>query len=81
MNDVKLYDELLNEKNSGAVLDFDGVTYDQLKSLWYKEYIPDKYIADIYNVTKYKVTKKRNEFKITTKQCAIDDFLYYINNI
>lgn len=59
------YKELEQKKNSGEKLDWNNISKDQLRHLFFLDNIPDSLIAKLYDVTKNKVTYKRKKLGIT----------------
>lgn len=67
------YDKLMNEKKNGKIFDFNIITYDELKRLWYEEHFCDSSIANLYDVSKYQVTYKRRRMGINQFDCCWED--------
>jgi hypothetical protein len=66
---MTLYEELQNRKNSGEVLEFNSLSREELKQIWFEEHYKDEYIAELFNVTPYIINKKRRELKLMWKDC------------
>lgn len=73
-NKQELYENFVNRKNNGEILDINKLSRNELKQLWYYEIIFDKEIAQLFNTTEYKVKKKRNEMNLLFHNCLIEDF-------
>lgn len=66
------YDRLMDEKKNGKIFDFNTITYDELKRLWYNESFCDSGIADLYDVKKSQVTTKRKKMGINQIDCCLE---------
>ena len=69
------FDKLLEDKKNGKTFDFDTITYDELKRLWYNECFPDSCIAILYDVKKSQVTSKRRKMEINQNNCILQDMI------
>ncbi len=56
-------------------MNFDEITYDELKKLWWDETISDGRIAELYGVNHRQVTNKRRDWDITTSGIRVSSFL------
>lgn len=71
---IYTYNELIEKKNNGEVLEWDTISKEQLESLFFGENITDSLLADLYDVSKNRVRYKRD--KLDVKMGSID---YYKN--
>lgn len=68
----KEYNRLMAEKKNDKIFDFDTITYNELKRLWYDESLPDSCIADLYDVKKSQVASKRKKMGINQIDCCLE---------
>lgn len=70
-----LYEKLLKQKENGETPDFNQITAEQLKRLFYDEDKMDCEIANLFNITKSKVGYKRRKYGINFQNKVLMDLL------
>lgn len=76
MTNQVFYENLKLRKSIGEKLDFEKITYDELKQLWWDETFPDSLIGELYDVTKETVRKKRYKLNVTKDEMLLQDMVY-----
>jgi hypothetical protein len=56
---VELYEQLIEQKESGQILNLNDITYDKMRKLWWEEAYPDSMLADLFEVPQKEFTKYR----------------------
>lgn len=74
-NNVGLYEELELKKIHGEKLDFDTISKEDLKILFFDEGKSDNIIADLFDVTYSKVRYKRKKYDINFKYLVFEEAL------
>lgn len=75
MEKVFTYNELKVLKNLNKLFLFKDITQEQLKQLYFNEYISPQNIADLYGVSKYQVNKKMKEYNLSYMDLKVNSFL------
>ncbi|URZ03024.1 hypothetical protein CLAUR_030700 [Clostridium felsineum] len=71
-NKYLYFEELQIRKDNGENLDFEKITYEELKKLSGDESYPDSLIAKLYNVSKSTVRDKRRSLGLTQYNMSSD---------
>ncbi len=61
---IYTYQELCQKKENGEQLNWNGITKEQLETLFIDEHIPNNLIADLYSINGGEVISKRNKWGI-----------------
>lgn len=69
---MTLFEEYEQRKLNGEILDFESISRNKLKQLWFEENYTDHYIAKLFDVTPYKVNKRRREYALMWDNCIWD---------
>lgn len=75
MTDKPFYEELKLLKENGEELNFEDITYDELKTLWWEEIVSDRQIGALYGVSNRSVYYKRHKFYITQEEMIATEFI------
>jgi len=75
MTDKPFYEELKLLKESGEKLNFQDITYDELKTLWWEEKVNDKQIGALYGVSNRSVYHKRHKLYLTQEEMISSELL------
>lgn len=72
---MKLYESLKMRKENGDKLNFEEITYNELKQMFIDEGISDKLLADLYDVKLSKISYKRKKYGITIRSSVLEKML------
>jgi hypothetical protein len=72
---MKLFEEYLNRKHHGEVLDIDEISKADLQQLFFTEEMSDKSISALFNVSSSRVTHMRRKMGISLKECIFEDLM------
>lgn len=75
MGDKPFYEELKAIKENGEQLNFNQITYDELKTLWCEELVSDKQIGALYGVSHRSVYHKRHKLYLTEKEMILAELI------
>jgi hypothetical protein len=73
MTDKPFYEELKLLKENGEELNFEDITYNELKTLWWEENICDSLIGDLYGVSKRTVNNKRKKLSLIQAEMLLKE--------
>ena len=70
---MNLFETLEIKKSSGEVLDFNSLTREELKQIWYEDGATDFYIGKLFDVSQHTVNKRRRELNLMWNDCVWED--------
>jgi len=70
---MTLFETLENKKSNGEILDFNSLTREELKQIWYDDGATDFYIGKLFDVSQHTVNKRRRELNLMWNDCVWED--------
>ncbi|SHI42212.1 hypothetical protein [Desulfofundulus thermosubterraneus] len=72
---MELYEEFKQRKQKGEKLDFESLSPEQLKQLWWDERVSDRLIAELFDVPRSRVRTRRQRLGMRFHEMCWSEFL------